>query len=124
MKPPHGPVNIAEVFTRFSDHWSPKIIGRVNDLDLKAVKIEGEFLWHVHEDTDEFFLVHTGEVTIEFEDRDDVALRSGEFCIVPRGVRHRPVAASECELLLLEPVGTVNTGDADASDLTAEDEWV
>lgn len=120
----NGKVNLVEKFALFGDHWSPKIVATVNDLDVKVVKLLGEFVWHTHEDTDEMFLVHKGRLTIEIEDADDVDLGPGEIYIVPRGVRHRPVAEEECEVVLLEPVGTVNTGDAAGSDLTAQDERI
>ncbi len=117
-------VNLVERFAAFDDHWSPKIIGQVNDLHVKIVKAEGEFVWHAHEDTDEFFLVHRGRLTIELEGRDAVTLGPGELYVVPRGVRHRPVADAECQLLLLEPAGVVNTGDATAGELSTEGEWI
>lgn len=104
-------VNLEEVFQRFSDRWSPKIIGQVNELHVKAVKVKGEFVWHSHPETDELFLVHRGTLFIDFRSGRNV-VRAGEFFIVPRGVEHRPVAEEECEILLIEPAGTVNTGDA------------
>lgn len=120
----NGSVNLADKFTLFSDHWSPKIVGRVNTLDVKVVKLVGEFVWHTHDDTDEFFLVHRGRLTIQLEGQDDVVLGPGEFYVIPKGTRHCPIAPEECEVVLLEPVGTVNTGDAADSALTAEDEWI
>ncbi len=111
-------VNLSEKLARFSEHWAPKIVGRINDLHVKLVKLRGEFVWHSHEETDEFFLVVTGSLTIRMRDRD-VVLSAGEFFIVSRGVEHIPVAAEECEVLLLEPAGTVNTGDA-GGDRTVE----
>jgi mannose-6-phosphate isomerase-like protein (cupin superfamily) len=124
MAAPATVVNLDDKFARFTEHWSPKTIGRINDLLVKAVKVEGEFVWHAHADTDEFFLVRTGRLEIELRGRDPVSIGPGEFFIVPRGVEHRPVAATECEVLLLEPVGVVNTGDAISSGLTAADEWI
>jgi mannose-6-phosphate isomerase-like protein (cupin superfamily) len=116
-------VRLAEKFAAFDDHWSPKIVARINDMDLKLVKVEGDFVWHRHEDTDEFFLVHRGRMTIEMRD-GELSLDAGECFVVPRGVEHRPRAEAECELLLLEPIGTSNTGDA-GGDLTAEEEpWI
>jgi mannose-6-phosphate isomerase-like protein (cupin superfamily) len=122
--PPDGAVNLTEKFSLVDEHWSPKIVGRVNTLDVKVVRLLGDFVWHTHEDTDEFFLVHRGRLTIRLESRDDVVLGPGEFFVVPRGTRHCPVASEECEVVLLEPVGTVNTGDAADSEMTAEDEWI
>jgi mannose-6-phosphate isomerase-like protein (cupin superfamily) len=121
---PDLPVNLDEKFALFSDHWAPKVVGAINDLHIKLVKVEGEFVWHSHEDTDEFFLVRKGEMTIEMNDRPDVTLRSGDFFVVPCGVEHRPVADSECEVLVLEPAGVVNTGDAKTSDMTSVVEWI
>ncbi len=117
-------VNLAEKFASFSDHWSPRIIGQVNDLHLKAVKVRGEFVWHRHDDTDELFLVTSGHLSIRLRNRDDVSIGPNEFFVVPRGVEHSPIAEDECEVLLLEPAGTVNTGDVSGSELTAPDEWI
>ena len=115
-------INLAQKFAALEEHWSPRIVARINDFELKIVKIEGEFVWHRHEDTDELFVVHRGEVIIELRDRN-IPLAAGECFVVPRGVEHRPRASAECELLLLEPAGTVNTGDA-GGELTAPgDEW-
>ncbi len=116
-------VNLREKFAKFSDHWSPKIVGRLNDLHLKAVKVKGEFVWHSHEDTDELFLVTRGSLTIKLRDRD-VAVSAGEFFVVPRGVDHKPVAEEECEILLIEPAGTVNTGDAGGPLTATSEPWI
>jgi mannose-6-phosphate isomerase-like protein (cupin superfamily) len=121
---PDSVVNLDEKFAGFDEHWSPKIVGQINDLHLKAVKVEGEFVWHTHEDTDEFFLVRSGVLRIEMRGRDAVSIRPGEFFVVPRGVEHRPTATEECEILLLEPAGVVNTGDATDTSLTATDQWI
>ena len=103
-------VNLAAKLDAFDDHWSPKIVGRYNDNDIMVVKVLGEFVWHHHDDTDDFFLVLKGKLTIETE-QGDVTLGPGEFYVVPKGIRHRPVAAEETHLLLIEPGGTPNTGD-------------
>lgn len=124
MAAPDGSVNLDDKFSAFHEHWSPKIVGEINDLHLKLAKVQGEFVWHTHDDTDEFFLVHSGRLTIQLRDRRDVALGPGEFFVVPKGVEHRPVAEEECEILLLEPAGVLNTGDTTDSELTAQDEWV
>jgi len=124
MAAPATVVRLDEKFAEISDHWQPKIVGQINDMYVKAVKIEGEFVWHSHSDTDEFFLVRSGKMTIQMRDRSDVVLGPDEFFIVPKGVEHRPVADAECEVLLLEPAGVVNTGDASPSDQTApNDDW-
>jgi len=103
-------VNLAEQFARFSDHWSPKVVGELNGQQVKLVKVEGEFVWHHHEHEDELFLVVQGELTIHFRDRA-ITLGEGEFLIVPRGVEHKPVAEREAHVLLLEPASTLNTGN-------------
>ena len=105
-------VNLAEKFAKFSDQWSPKLVGQVNDFHVKLVKFEGPFVWHHHEDEDELFLVVKGRLTIKFRDRD-VDLAEGEFLVVPKGVEHMPVADEECQVLLLEPATTLNTGNVE-----------
>ena len=103
-------VNLARAFATFSDLWSPKIAGAINDSHVKLAKLKGEFVWHRHEREDELFLVVKGRLLIRFRDRE-VGLDEGEFLIVPRGVEHLPVAQEECHVLLLEPASTVNTGN-------------
>jgi mannose-6-phosphate isomerase-like protein (cupin superfamily) len=103
-------VNLAEKLSQFSGHWSPKIVGDYNGNDLMVVKVKGEFNWHSHPDTDDFFLVLKGQLTIKLRD-GDVHLKAGELFVVPKGVEHCPVAEDECHLLLIEPRGTPNTGD-------------
>jgi mannose-6-phosphate isomerase-like protein (cupin superfamily) len=103
-------VNLAQKFGLFSDHWSPKIAGELNDTYLKLVKLQGEFVWHQHEREDELFLVVRGTLRIQLRDRE-LALHEGEFTIIPRGVEHRPVADDEVWVMLLEPKTTVNTGE-------------
>ncbi|MBY4894836.1 cupin domain-containing protein [Rhodobacteraceae bacterium N5(2021)] len=103
-------INLAEKLAQFNNHWSPKIVGAFNGHDLMVVKVEGEFVWHSHPDTDDLFLVLKGEIDIEMRD-GTVTLREGEMFVVPAGVEHRPVARSEAHLLLIEPAGTPNTGD-------------
>ena len=104
-------VNLAEKLSQFSEHYSPRIVGRYNDNDIMVVKLEGEFVWHSHSDTDDFFLVLDGELDIELRDRT-VTLGPGEMFVVPTGVEHRPVARrGEVQLLLIEPAGTPNTGN-------------
>ncbi len=123
MAAPDHVVNLGEKLAAVSDHWSPKIVGQINDLHLKVVKVQGEFVWHTHDDTDEFFLVQSGHLRIELRGQEAVTLGPGDFFVVPKGVEHRPVADDETEVLLLEPAGVVNTGDAE-SELTAQDEWL
>jgi mannose-6-phosphate isomerase-like protein (cupin superfamily) len=104
-------INLAGALSRFTDHWSPKIVAAVNDYDVKVVKVQGEFVRHSHDDTDELFLVLHGAMTIKLP-AGDVHLREGDLFVVPRGVEHQPFAAEEAHVLLLEPRGTLNTGDA------------
>ena len=93
-------------------------------MHIKIVKLQGQFVWHEHDDTDEFFLVVSGVLTIQLEGMDDAVLGAGEFFVVPRGVRHRPAAEEECEVVLLEPAGTPNTGEVSDSELTATEQWL
>lgn len=103
-------VNFSDKFSRFSDYWSPKIAGEINDSYIKLVKVKGEFVWHHHENEDELFLVVKGKLTIKLRDQD-ITLDEGEFVIIPRGVEHCPVAQEEAHVLLLEPKTTLNTGN-------------
>jgi mannose-6-phosphate isomerase-like protein (cupin superfamily) len=104
-------VNIREKLALFQDHWRPRIVGELNGQHVKVVKLLGEFVWHKHDHEDELFLVVHGLLRMDFRDRQ-VRLEEGEFLIVPRGVEHRPVADEEVHVLLFEPAGTLNTGDA------------
>lgn len=122
---PNTVVRLDEKFAAFDEQWTPKIIAQINDLQLKAVKIQGEFVWHVHDDTDEFFLVRSGSMTIQMKGLPDAMLGPNEAFVVPMGIEHRPIARDECEVLLLEPAGLTNTGNAPSSELTApNDEWI
>lgn len=103
-------VNLSQKLSLFAEHWSPKVVGEVNDSYVKLVKLQGEFVWHQHEHEDELFLVLKGQLVLRLRDRD-VVLDEGEFFIVPRGVEHMPVAAEEVHVLLLEPKSTLNTGN-------------
>jgi len=103
-------INLARKFDLFHDHWSPKIVGQVNDAHVKLVKLSGEFVWHHHEREDELFLVVKGRLRIELRDRD-LWIGPGEFVVIPHGVEHRPVAEEEVHVLLLEPASTLNTGN-------------
>ena len=117
------PINLSACLRQFSEHWSPRIIASLNDQEVKLAKFQGAFDWHAHENEDELFLVVHGEFTMEFRDRS-VTLREGEMIVVPRGVEHRPVAEQECHVLLFEPAGLINTGDAEASDRTTSGTWI
>ncbi len=102
-------VDIAEKLSSFSEHWSPKVVARLNDYEIKVVRLQGEFVWHTHEDTDELFLVVHGELTIQLRD-EDVVLRPGQLFVVRRGMEHCPIARGEVHAILIEPAGVVNTG--------------
>ena len=108
------PVDLTEALSRFDEHWSPRIVGRLNDLNLMLVKVQGEFVWHTHAETDDFFLVLSGRLTIQLRDRD-VVLEPGQLFVVPRGVEHCPKADEETHVLLIEPRGTRNTGDVETA---------
>jgi mannose-6-phosphate isomerase-like protein (cupin superfamily) len=114
-------VNLEEVLSRVDEPFRPKIVGTMNDYKLQVGKVQGEFVWHAHPDTDDFFLVVRGALTIQLRDRD-VDLGPGELYVVPRGVEHCPRSKEGAEILLIEPLGTVNTGDAPTSELTATEE--
>ncbi|MGP4066471.1 cupin domain-containing protein [Oceanobacillus sp. M65] len=117
------PINFKEKLSLFHERWSPKVIGEMNDYQFKLVKVEGEFVWHSHKDTDEVFIVLEGEMKIAFRD-GETRLSKGEMYIVPKGVEHKPIAETECHIMLVEPKGVVNTGEA-SSELTAEqDVWI
>ena len=103
-------VNISEKLAQVDDHWNPRIVGRYNGNEVRIVKVLGEFTWHSHPDTDELFLVIAGRLRLEFRDVTRV-FGPGEFVVVPRGTEHRPVAESECHLLLMDREGEPNTGD-------------
>ena len=103
-------VNLEEKLLLFTEYWGPRVVGQLNDLDLMVVKVKGEFVWHKHDDTDDFFMVLKGKLTILLRD-GEVTLEPGEVYVVPRGVEHKPVAEEETHLLLIEPRGTPNTGD-------------
>jgi mannose-6-phosphate isomerase-like protein (cupin superfamily) len=120
MKP--KAVNFEDKLAKFDAQWRPKIIAQMNDYDFKVVKFQGDFVWHSHAETDETFIVLKGEMGIEFRD-GVVNLRRGEMLVVPKGVEHKPFAEDECHTLLIEPTGTMNTGD-EGSERTVEAEWV
>ena len=104
-------IDLAEKLATFSEHWSPRTVAQFSACDVMVVKVEGEFVWHKHDDTDDFFLVLKGHLGIELRDRT-VSLGPGQMFVVPKGVEHRPVAHEEVHMLLIEPTGTPNTGDA------------
>ena len=116
-------INLKDKLSKFSDHWSPKVIAEMNNYQFKLVKIKDDFTWHSQKNTDEVFIVISGSMSIEFRDKI-VNLEKGEMIVVPKGVEHKPSAERECEIMVVEPRGVVNTGDSD-SELTAEnDVWI
>lgn len=116
-------INLQDKFSKFSEQWTPKVIAEMNDYQFKLVKIEGEFVWHNHDDTDEVFIVIEGKMFIEFED-ETIELNQGEMYVVPKGVQHKPYAEQECKVMLVELKGVVNTGEA-SGDLTAQNDiWI
>ena len=119
----YAAINFEEKLAKFSEHWSPKIVAQMNDCHFKLVKFRGEIVWHNHANTDEVFIVLDGQMAIDFRD-GRIDLKTGEMLVVPKGVEHKPIAEDECKILLVEPAGTINTGDA-GGELTAEDDvWI
>jgi mannose-6-phosphate isomerase-like protein (cupin superfamily) len=116
-------VNLAAKLAEFTEQWTPKIVGKVNDVHVKLARIEGEFPWHMHEAEDELFLVIKGSLLLEFRDRE-LHVEAGEFVIVPRATEHRPVAREEVHLLLIEPATTLNTGNIRTERTVDEPEWL
>ena len=117
------PINLDEKLNKFSEHWSPRIIAQMNDYHLKLAKIQGEFVWHDHPETDEVFLVLNGKLDIFLRD-GKVTLNEGEIYVVPKGVEHKPVAETECHIMLIEPAGTVNTGEVSGEFTAPNDVWI
>ena len=116
-------VNLAEKFMKFSEYWSPKVIAQLNDYHVKIAKIQGDFVWHSHVETDELFWVIEGEMRIDFRE-GHVLLHSGELCAIPKGIEHKPFAKQECQILMLEPAGTVNTGDSSGEMTITDVPWI
>ena len=119
----YQPINFEEKLGKFSEQWSPRIIAQMNDYHFKIVKVQGEFVWHDHPETDEVFIVLKGRLEIQFRD-GRVILREGEMFVVQKGLEHRPVAEEECHILLVEPAGTINTGDIVNERTAANDVWI
>ena len=117
------PINLQSKFELFSEHWSPKVIAAMNDYQFKIAKIKGEFIWHDHKDTDETFIVIEGTMCIKFRD-SIVELSEGEMFVVPKGVEHKPCAENECKILVVEPRGVINTGNAGGELTITKDVWV
>jgi len=120
---PSHAINFSEKFAQFSDLWSPKIIARMNDYHIKLARIQGEFIWHSHPETDEVFIVIKGSMRIHLRG-EVVHLNAGEMYVVPKGIEHKPSAEQECQILLIEPAGTLNTGNAGGEMTHLEEVWV
>ena len=118
-----GKINLKEKLSKFSDHWSPKVIAEMNDYQFKLVKIQGDFVWHHHDDTDEVFIVIEGTMKIEFEN-ETVELNEGDMYVVPKGVEHKPYAEEEGMVMLVEPRGVVNTGNTEGDLTASNDVWI
>ena len=116
-------INFADKLAKFREHWSPRVVAAMNDYQFKLVKMQGDFVWHQHADTDEVFIVIHGEMAIGFRDRE-VTLRAGEMFVIPCGVEHITKAAAECHALIVEPRGVVNTGEAGGALTARNDVWV
>lgn len=116
-------INLQEKLSLFDELWSPRIIAQMNDYHFKLAKIQGEFIWHSHPETDEVFIVLAGSMRIEFRDAQ-VELEEGELCVVPKGVEHKPVAERECHLMVVELAGTTSTGDTDSDRTIKEATWI
>jgi mannose-6-phosphate isomerase-like protein (cupin superfamily) len=116
-------VNLAQKFSLIHAQWDPKIIAQLNDYQIKIAKIQGDFVWHSHPETDEVFLVVKGDLIIQLRD-GKIDLAAGELCVIPKGVEHKPVAKEECQILMMEPAGTLNTGDAGGEFTIEETDWI
>jgi len=119
----HTPINFRQKFGLFDEQWQPKVIAEMNDYQFKVVKLQGDFVWHDHKDTDETFIVIDGTLRIDFRD-GAVTISAGEMFVVPKGVEHRPYAEREVKLLLIEPRGVLNTGEEGGTRTAENDVWV
>ena len=116
-------INLKEKLSKFSDYWSPRVVAEMNDYQFKLVKIKGKFIWHNHKDTDEVFIVINGAMNIEFKDRI-INLSKGEMFVVQKGIDHKPYSENECEVMIVEPKGVVNTGNTDGELTAPNDIWI
>ena len=120
---PYTPISFAQKFGLFTEQWQPKVVAEMNDYQFKIVRIEGDFIWHDHKDTDETFIVLDGTLRIDFRD-GAVSVGAGEMYVVPKGIEHKPYAAREVKLLLIEPRGVPNTGDQGGDRTAQNDVWI
>ena len=114
--------SLDKLFVRLDEYWAPKIVARINDMEIKIARLDGAFDWHSHPETEELFLVHKGQLTIHYRDHS-VHLGAGDIHVVPKGAEHKPEAKSPCEVVLFEPKGTLNTGDVETARTRAADDW-
>lgn len=119
----YSPINLQAKLEKIPDQWAPRVVAEMNDYQFKLARIQGEFVWHRHVETDEVFIVIDGSMSIDFRD-GEVNLEAGEMFVVPKGVEHRPRASDECKIMLVEPRGVVNTGDAEGAYTAPDDVWV
>jgi mannose-6-phosphate isomerase-like protein (cupin superfamily) len=119
----YTPISFLDKFSKFADQFQPKVIAQMNDVQFKLARVAGDFIWHSHAETDETFIIIDGEMRIDFRD-GAVNLKAGEMFVVPRGIEHKPFAARECKIMLIEPAGTVNTGDAGGERTAPDDVWI
>ena len=117
-------INITQKLKKISEYWSPKVIAEMNDYQFKLAKVKNEFVWHKHEDTDETFFIVTGQLTIELKKMEKIILNKGDMVVIPKGVEHKPIANEECEIMLIEPNKTINTGNVKNEMTTKNDQWI
>ena len=116
-------INLKNKFSKFTKHWSPRVVAEMNDYQFKIAKIKGEFVWHNHKETDETFIVIEGQMTIKFRE-GEVQLSEGELFVIPKGVDHKPCAENECKILVIEPRGVINTGENEGEFTMKKDIWI
>ena len=119
----YTPINLKEKLAKLNEQWKPRVVAQLNEYQFKIAKLQGDFIWHSHPETDEAFIILAGELTIEFRD-GKVRLCEGDMYIVPKGVEHKPFAKEECSIMLVEPEGAINTGDAGGERTVAEPQWI
>ena len=119
----HQPINFDDKLSLFNEQWSPRVIAEMNDYQFKVVKLQGDFVWHDHKDTDETFIVLEGRLRIDFRD-GHVSLSAGEMYVVPKGIEHKPYAEQQAKVLLIEPRGVVNTGEETGTKTAENDVWI
>ena len=117
-------INITQKLKKISEYWSPKVIAEMNDYQFKLAKVKNEFVWHKHEDTDETFFIVNGQLTIELKKMEKIILNKGDMVVIPKGVEHKPIATEECEIMLIEPNKTINTGNVKNEMTTKNDQWI